>query len=200
MPAGREERATISCEQTPLCTVISRSVSGNLQRRVRKAWAGFSGPTSIRRNRYARSPACQLQMTLPEDFGVTVRLSAIGSRGGLRFCGIGRFVSRRLTDAIKKPLWSRNRFILAGDRGAKVGSALGGGYEQHAGLRRRNAPSGQSTPAALARPRARHGIPVGDRLCLALCGGVLRLRRLSLRLCAVDGRQAIAVFRSVFQS
>src|SRR6516162_9539963 len=36
---------------------------------------------------------------------------------------------------------------------------------------------------------------MGHRLCPALCGGVLRFCCLSLRLCAMDGKQAVALRR-----
>src|ERR1700741_5372326 len=41
---------------------------------------------------------------------------------------------------------------------------------------------------------------MGNRLCRALCGGVLRLCCLSLRLCAVDGEKARALRRPDLRS
>src|ERR1700680_2422708 len=45
-------------------------------------------------------------------------------------------------------------------------------------------------------PPARRGFPVGNRLCPALRGGLSCPRRLSRRLCIVDGERPLALRRS----
>src|SRR6516162_600229 len=75
--------------------------------------------------------------------------------------------------------------------------ATRGGHEQHAaGFCSWAAHIGpRIAVAARIRPTAWRGCQMGDRLCPALCGGVFCLCCLSLRRCAVDGGQALALRR-----
>ena len=66
-----------------------------------------------------------------------------------------------------------------------------------AGSRSRAARIGQRAVATVrALPSTRLGFQVGDRLSRPLCDGVLGLRRVSVRVCAMDGEQALALCRS----
>src|SRR5262245_21919072 len=77
-----------------------------------------------------------------------------------------------------------------------TGESRAGTHERHAaGSRSRKARLGQRAMAArLARTPADLGSHVGNCLCRTLCGGVLRLRRLSDRLRVMDGPRPIALW------
>src|SRR5712692_696685 len=76
-----------------------------------------------------------------------------------------------------------------------IGESREGKHERYtAASRGRKADNGQRAAAAhLARPPARLGAHLGDCLCRSLCGGILRLRRLSHRLWTLDGQTAVAL-------
>src|SRR5579859_1810499 len=75
------------------------------------------------------------------------------------------------------------------------------GDEQHATGARRAVSYESHRAGAIARapPIARRRFTVGDRVHRTLRGGVSRLRRLSLWLCAVDGGETLALRRAVFE-
>src|SRR5271169_4128378 len=71
--------------------------------------------------------------------------------------------------------------------------------EQHAtGARRAESDDGQRAGATGWAPApARRGVAVGDRVHRTLRGGAACVCRLSVRLCAVDGRETLALCRAV---